>query len=137
MLLRFNGTVSSPFYLPGSFNVMADDASRLTYLDPTSLVAYFNARYPQHTSWTLTPLPSAMKSKLYTTLFRARLPLELLLDDAAWTPPHGANGQNSVSGSAYQPISLTSVIPSQYSSYSHTRSDPVSWQPAARRSGNV
>ena len=57
-----------PFFLPGTANVMADDASRLQSLSNTALLAHFNQRYPQPQPWQLQTLPTEIASALTSAL---------------------------------------------------------------------
>jgi hypothetical protein len=65
---RFYRYVPVHDYIPGPANGMADDCSRLWELSDSQLVSYFNATYPQPTSWRLchlrTPFLSALTSAL-------------------------------------------------------------------------
>ena len=59
---------SSTAYVPGPLNRLADDALRVLHPTPNNLVAFFNSKYPQQSSWQHAPLTSALKYTLTTVL---------------------------------------------------------------------
>ncbi|KAI2505100.1 hypothetical protein MHU86_9288 [Fragilaria crotonensis] len=73
-------------HIPGSVNVMADDASRLWHLNDDSLLTHFSLTYPQGASWQLQTLDLAMYSTVIGALSRRRsIPTNLRI--AAPPPP--------------------------------------------------
>jgi hypothetical protein len=63
---RFHRYRPDTVYLPGPLNVMSDDCSRLWHLSDSQLLAYFNATYPQTTSWRLWhPTPTMLSTVIF------------------------------------------------------------------------
>ena len=74
---------------------MADDASRRWDLSDSDLLTYFNAAYPQDTSWSLRTLPSAMLSAVTGSLSQRRsVPPSLRI---APSPPPAPGGSGNAS----------------------------------------
>jgi hypothetical protein len=94
-------------YVPGKFNVMADDASRRWDLSNQALLTHFNSLYPQATSWQLLTLQHEMYSAVIGALSRQRsIPANLHIARTRPLPP-GSFGSNSVLAPASEPICTT------------------------------
>ena len=108
-LLRLNSLhqrhykyLSKADYIPGAYNRMADDLSRLWHLTDSQLLTYFNSVYPQSQSWQHATLRPEMLSSLTLALQTKRAAPRSLLKE----PPHvmaiGKNGQPTAT-----PLTLT------------------------------
>jgi hypothetical protein len=76
---RYHRYIPSHSYLPGSLNVMVDDASRLWHLSDDQFLTHFNATYPQHRSWHLYHPRPEIHSAVICALHRKRsLPASFL-----------------------------------------------------------
>jgi hypothetical protein len=74
---------SSPFFVPGRLNSMADDCSRLWNLTNSALLAHLNRQYPQTTSWQIVH----PRSEMLTSVISARAGIvfsRAASNDAAW-----------------------------------------------------
>jgi hypothetical protein len=76
---RFHRYHPTHSYIPGPFNVMADDVSRLYDLSDSQLLAYFNLTYPQKLPWRMWHPPPAMLSSVTSSLRRTRCAPESFL----------------------------------------------------------
>ena len=115
-LLRLNALhqrahryVARHHFIPGVFNSMADDASRLWHLNDHALLTHFNSTYPQPTSWQLHRLEPSMNSALIGAFSRKRCVPAALLNATAPRIPHGASGRNFAPHSESTPTSPTST----------------------------
>jgi hypothetical protein len=69
---RFHRYHPTHSYIPGPFNVMADDVSRMYDKTDSQLLAYFNVTYPQKLPWRMWHPPPAMLSAVTSSLRRTR-----------------------------------------------------------------
>jgi hypothetical protein len=82
-------------YIPGPFNVMADDCSRLWHLDDSQLLAYFNSKYPQTQPWQQWIPSPGMLSAVISGLRRKRCEPVSFLVAPAQRPATGNCGSPS------------------------------------------
>ena len=66
------------FYIPGPYNTMADDCSRLWHLSDKELLEYFDRTYPQAVPWQIRHLSPAMQESLNAALLCTRAPPDTL-----------------------------------------------------------
>jgi hypothetical protein len=132
---RFHRYNAEHFFLPGKLNSMADDASRLTHLSPTALLAHFESHYPQKLPWRLlTARPETLSSG--TSALRSLRPdTALYLHEPMPTITPGACGPVSVPTWSWIPHSKpTWPIPSTSSSCLPTVTAPVLLPPVVNPS---
>ena len=98
-LLRLNSLhqrhfryLSKADYLPGVYNRMADELSRLWHLSDSQLLLHFELHYPQPQPWRIVHLRSAMRSSLISALQMKRGDLQSVLHRL----PIGPLGPSSV-----------------------------------------
>ena len=102
-------------FIPGTANVMADDASRRWDLSDTALLAHFNSKYPQTMPWMLLQLRPAMLSALTMALQCKRSePAQFLPEQDPKTLP-GFDGATIVRSWASTPCSTMWATPSRSS----------------------
>ena len=95
-------------YIPGKYNVMADDANRQWDLPDSDFLTHFNASYPQATSWQLLTLQDDTHSAVIGSLLQQRfIPTNLRIGTPPPLPP-GACGNSSVTTRASAPTSKMS-----------------------------
>ena len=98
------------FFIPGSANGMADDASRLQHLSDTAFLAHFQQKYPQPKPWKLLHLHSETASRLMLAL-RSKSPAEPQLPSTAGlTTRSSASGLTSATSMASPLPSITSLL---------------------------
>jgi hypothetical protein len=128
---RHHRYVSLKDYVPGPLNSLADDASRLAYLDDQQFLTYFNATYPQPSPWHLCHLPSEMISCGISALHSQMSPTASFLPAPPPPRPNGPSG----SPIAKTLVSLrpfkTSTIRSPISKFSPTDTATGSSTPLA------
>ena len=112
---RFHRYVPRHDYISGVSNPMADDASRLFHLTDSQFLHYFITKFPQHTSFRLVQIPSAILSCVTSALRKKMCPLESLLVEPAAPAPTGNNGPLSQLNWASVPFSKPSRT--KYKSY--------------------
>lgn len=100
--------LSKPDYIPGIYNRMADDLSRLWHLTDSQLLTYFNAKYPQAQPWRIVHLRSEMHSSLISALQTKRVDPQLFLKQPPPKMVIGRNGQNTARPLALIPTSKPS-----------------------------
>ena len=77
---RFHRYVPRHDYLPGKSNLMADDSSRLFYLNDANLLDHFNTTYPQAQSFKIwTPSPQILSVVTSALLRRTSRPESVLV----------------------------------------------------------
>lgn len=116
---------SHTVFLPGKFNLMADDASRLLHLTDSQLVQHFNTHYPQSESWKLCQIPRELNSVLISSLRCDRVEPEAIyraLEQAIASGRYGAPSA-ARSGSPSYSLTLTTPSPSCSPSCSATEMD--------------
>jgi hypothetical protein len=124
-------------YLPGPFNVMADDASRLWNLSDNDLLTHFNSHYPQTQPWRLYALRPEMLSALTMALCCKRSePASYLPVPTPVTLP-GFDGPAIVK--FWESIHPAQTLPTRYSSSKSlpTATEPAHWHPATNLSDLV
>lgn len=92
---RFHRYVSLKDYVPGPLNALADDASRLAYLNDYQFLTYFNATYPQPSPWHLCHLPPEMISCGISALHSRMSPTESFLLAPLPPRPNGLSGKTT------------------------------------------
>ena len=112
---RFHRYVPRHDYISGISNPMADDASRLFHLTDSQFLNYFLQKFPQHTSFRLVQIPSAILSCVTSALRKKMCPLESLLVEPAAPAPTGNSGHRSQLNWASVPFSKPSRT--KYKSY--------------------
>jgi hypothetical protein len=112
---RFHRYVPRHDYISGISNPMADDASRLFHLTDSQFLNYFLQKFPQHTSFRLVQIPSAILSCVTSALRKKMCPLESLLVEPAAPAPTGNSGHPSQLNWASVPFSKPSRT--KYKSY--------------------
>lgn len=118
-------------HIAGTANVLADEASRRWDLSDAALLTYFNAHFPQATSWTLLTLAPDMLSAVIGALLRRRsVPTSLRIALPPPPPPVvcGTVSANSMESDRICRISQATPSPSSSSSRSNTA--PVVLHPA-------
>lgn len=90
---RHHRYVATHSHIPGTANVMADDASRLWHLNDTELLTHFLTHYPQACPWELHRLQPSTNSRLIGALSRQQPANASRLDAPMPVPPPGASGQ--------------------------------------------
>lgn len=118
-LLRLNSLhqrhfryLSKADYLPGVYNRMADELSRLWHLTDSQILLHFELHYPQPQPWRIVHLRSAMRSSLISALQMKRGDLQSVLNDPMHKTPIGPLGLSSV-----RPLGLTPTLKQNQSSY--------------------
>ena len=91
--------------IKGAYNTMANAASRLTHLTNQMLLRHFSLTFLQENPWRLFPLPSNCRQRLTSMLHSKRYHMYFQPPSNRRTPPHGANGENSMFGCTSQPTS--------------------------------
>ena len=131
---RHHRYISRHDYQPGVSNKMADDASRLFHLSDSQFLDYFNATYPQKTSYKLVSPTREMISSVILALHRKTSSVECLLVEPPPRTPTGPSGSNSVITWASTPYSKPSKT--KYPSFksSSTEFDMDLVQPTGIRS---
>ena len=104
---RYYRYYSTPFFVPGKLNAMADDCSRLWTLTDSELLAHFNETYPQVVSWKMVHPRPAMLSCATSALHRKRPVPELYLHEPPPTTRLGSFGPNFVKTLPWTPGSAT------------------------------
>jgi hypothetical protein len=101
-LLRLNSLhqrhfryLSKPDYIPGVYNQMADDLSRLWHLSDSQMLLYFTRKYPQPQPWRLVKLRPEMQSSLTSALRMKRSDLQSVLNATPNKMAIGTSGHNS------------------------------------------
>ena len=112
---RFHRYVPRHDYISGVSNPMADDASRLFHLTDSQFIQYFLTKFPQHTSFRLVQIPSAILSCVTSALRKKTCPVESLLVVPEAPVPIGNNGRPSQLNWASVPFSKPSRT--KYKSY--------------------
>jgi hypothetical protein len=120
-------------HIPGPANAMADDCSRLWYLDDSALLTHFNSTYPQATSWTLCHLRPEMHSALISSCFGHRNTPALYLVEPVLPTSTGIGGLPSAKIWPKTNISTIVQTQSPYSKSSATDTAPGPWPPAVNR----
>ena len=92
---RYHRYVPRHDYISGVSNPMADDASRLFHLTDSQFIQYFLNKFPQHKSFRLVQIPSAILSCVTSALRKRTCPLESLLVEPAAPIPTGNSGPHS------------------------------------------
>ena len=115
---RFHRYIPLHDFISGERNVMSDDASRLFHLSNKQLLAHFDSKYPQNSSWRLWTVTPEMRSSVISALHKKWCSSESFLRDPAPPIPTGTCGLTSASSWPSIP-SLTSMTPSAFSKSSH------------------
>lgn len=92
---RLHRYCHTTFFIPGTRNVMADDASRLQHLTDSAFLAHFQQRYPQTKPWRLLHLPSETTSRLISALRSKSPALPTLPRPSAPRAPSSDTGLSS------------------------------------------
>jgi hypothetical protein len=117
---RFHRYVSLKDYVPGPLNSLADDASRLAYLDDQQFLTYFNSTYPQPTPWHLCNLPPEMISCGISALRSRMSPTASFLLEPPPPRPNGHSGNPTAKNLVSLRPFKTSPIQSHISKFLHT-----------------
>ena len=115
---RLHRYCSRGFFIPGTDNVMADDASRLFHLTDRAFLAHFDQHYPQAKPWRLLTLPPDDASRL-TSALRSKPPLRPMSREPG-LPPARTSTAGSTSAT---PSALTLLL---RTSSTHTTSSTTS-----------
>lgn len=102
-------------HLPGQYNLMGDDASRLFHLSDPEFVSHFNSAYPQPRPWKLCHPTTATSSAVISTLLPSQCTAEYLRTELRRPPPRGGSGKNSAPTSSSTRASPIWPTPSPYS----------------------
>ena len=105
---RYHRYVPRHDYISGVSNPMADDASRLFHLTDSQFIQYFITKFPQHNSFRLVQIPSAIISCVTSALRKRTCPVESLLVAPEAPVPIGNNGPHSQLNWASVPFSKPS-----------------------------
>jgi hypothetical protein len=129
---RYHRYHSAHFFIPGSLNKMADDASRLLHLSDAEFLTHFNATYPQNQPWhLLTPRPAMLSSGI-SALHNSRAVTESYLHAPTLMTAPGACGHDSApTWSSIQPSNPMSMTPSTFSWSSPIGTAPELSRPVA------
>ena len=133
---RYHRYCSEHFYIPGSINAMADDASRLTHLSSAALSSHFQRTYPQKQPWLLlTPKPEMISSGI-SALLSSRADTASYLRAPMPTIEPGKSGPNfALTSQSTQPCKTMFPTPSTSSKFSPTATAREYLPPAVDPSG--
>jgi hypothetical protein len=116
-------------HIPGVYNVMADDCSRLWDLSDAQLLTHFDLKYPQSEPWQLCPLRPNALSSLISALHKQRPAPASLLSTVIGAIKPGTFGPASVAPFVKIPPSATCPTPSTSSKSSPPASATAASQP--------
>jgi len=127
-------------HISGKANAMADDASRLFYMNDDEFLTHFAKHYPQEKPWQLCRLRPEMHSALTSCLFRKRADLQQALNEPTRRITPGKSGLPFAQKSVWTPYwkgskmrspisrSLPSVIAMDASLKMVSPSDLAQWK---------
>ena len=127
---RYHRYVPRHDYIPGKSNPLADDSSRLFYLNDTEFLTYLNSTFQQPLSFRLVQIPSKVVSSVISALHKKTCSAESLLADPLPQIHTGRSGQASSIHWASTPFSKPSKTKYQSYKSSSTEYVPAHHQPA-------